>query len=285
MGLGRILADWAKRRHPAVAAWPWHELFGGGSACLAGLLILSIAAFDPRDEAFPSGRAVAFVAGLVFFLTGVAILLPALARGRHASLAQTVVVASLLSAFAAVPALIVRRQPAPPFLVSVLVVGVLALLAWDQVLKTWIPRKAIRLSLYAGLLLIAVVVARHYPAPGESQAEAELATPVFEPVTLELQRDSVVASATLRVTFDPPIAMPRGFHYWICIVPKGAPVFSQGLWAYLKPGDSAIDLTAPAEPGHYEVRLRPHMNAILASRPLIVRPLGTNEIRPDVEAR
>jgi hypothetical protein len=285
MGLGRVIGEWVKRRHPAIAAWPWNEILGGGSACLVGLVILSIGALEPSDDAFPSGRGAVFVAGLVFFLTGVAILLPALARGRHASLAQAVVVASLLSAFAAVPALIVFSDPALPWLVSVLVVGALALLAWDQVLKQWIPRTALRLSLYAGLLVVAVVVARRIPALGEGPAQGEAQTPVFEPVTLELQRDSVVAGGTLRVTFDPPIAMPRGFHYWICIVPKHAPVFSQGRWAYLDPGASAIDLTAPDEPGDYEVRLRPHMNAILASRALVVRPVGTREPRPDVEER
>jgi len=279
MRLGRVVGDWVRRRHPAVSVWSWHELSGGGIACLVGLGIVSIAALDPRDHAFPQGRPAVYVAGLVFFLAGVASLLPALTRGRDASLAQAVVTAGLLSAFAAVPALIALRGGALPLFASVVVVGGLALAVWDLVLRRWIPRKAIRLSLYAGLLLVAGVAARR--DPGDRQAE----TPAFEPVVLALQRDSVAAGEAVRVTFDPPIAMPAGYRYWVCIVPRGAEVSSYGRWAYLEPGASAVDLTAPDRPGDYEVRLHPHPNAVIASRPLVVRALGTPQRRPEVEAR
>jgi len=139
---------------------------------------------DPRDEAFPAGRPVVFVAGLVFFLAGVAILTPVLTRGRDASLAQGVVAASLISVFAAVPVLIALREGALPLLVSVGILGVLALVAWDHVLKRWIPRKTVRLWLYAGLLLVAAVGARLHPALGGKPvglpAEAPAEAPVSE---------------------------------------------------------------------------------------------------------
>jgi hypothetical protein len=240
---------------------------------------------DPSDAAFPSGRPVVFVTGLVFLLAGVAIMIPEWAGGRDASIAHAVVIATLLSAFAAVPALIALHEGALPPLGAAAFVGILATWAWDHVLKRWLPRAAIRLALYAALLLAAVVVARRDPVLEAKLASPQAPAPTFEPVALELQRHSVVAGGTVRVTFDPPIAMPPGYHYWICIVPKGAEVARQGLRSDLAPGASAIDLTAPDMPGDYEVRLHPHYNAVIAMRPLVVRSPGREEPRPEVEAR
>jgi len=267
MGLGRRFEDWLKRRHPRIAAWPWHEICGAGLACLVGLAIMLISVLDARDDAFPSGRPVAFLAGLVFFLAGVAIARPALARRQGTTLLQRAVVATLLSAFAAVPVLLALGGGALPLFASVAVLALLALAAWDGVIKRLIPRRAMRLSLYAGLVIVAGAVLQAGP---REPAATPPAAPLFEPVALAVESETVTAGGTVHVTFDRPISMPRGYGYWISIVPKEAPVHAQGLWTYLAPGAMAAELPAPDEPGDYEVRLHPHLNAVLSSAALVV---------------
>lgn len=286
MGLGRAIGDWVKRRHPRIAAWPWHEISGCGLACLIGTAIMLISVFDPRDDAFPAGRPVVFAAGMVFFVAGLAILSPALVRGRHATALQGAFGATLLTGFAAIPVMLVLGgDRALPWLASIAVLGVLVLVAWSRVLQRLIPRRAARLWLYAGLAIgitgAAAAVRSRLPGAGHEPAQAG---PVFEPVTLTLERGTVAPGDVVYMTFDRPITMPRGYGYWVCIVPAGAPVHSQGLWAYLVPGVTSAELEAPKTPGEYEVRLHPHMNAVLASRPLLVSAAAPPRVRPDVEA-
>jgi len=244
-----------------------------------------ISVFDPRDDAFPEGRPVVFVAGLVFFFAGVAILVPALGRGRDTTALQAAIGTTLLSGFAAIPVLIALGGHALPLVASIAVLGVLVMVAWDRVVELLIPRWAARLCVYAGLVLALAFVAGRRPTAGPARQRAQ-AGPVFERVTLGVERDAVAPGDPVRVTFDPALAMPPGFRYRICIVPTGSEVHGQGRWCSdLDQGVTAVELEAPHETGEYEVRLHPHPNAVIASVPLLVRTGAMPRTRPDVERR
>lgn len=52
---------------------------------IVGVAIMLISVLDSRDDAFPAGRPAAFIAGVVFFLAGLAIFLPSLAEAARRS--------------------------------------------------------------------------------------------------------------------------------------------------------------------------------------------------------
>jgi hypothetical protein len=117
---GRLRGSVTKPRRPD---WP-PELAGGGLSWLIGTAIILISFLDPRDDAFPEGRGVVLLAGLVFLVAGVAVLVPALARRRDTALLQSAIGATLLWLFAAIPLLIVLGgSRGLPLLASIAVPG------------------------------------------------------------------------------------------------------------------------------------------------------------------
>ncbi|NUN47202.1 MAG: hypothetical protein HUU15_00035 [Candidatus Brocadiae bacterium] len=280
-GGARGIARAVIRRYPGVANWPWSLISGAGLCSGIGLVIMLVSVFNPDDAAFPSGRGVAFAAGLVFFLAGVGIAGPTLSRSGDRGPLQGIVVAALLTAFAAVPLGIAIQSPDLPVAVAAVILAGVALAGWDFVLRRWISRLALRLPLYAGvLLLVGVGASRLTRATGPTARG-----PVFEPVTVRVEDHSVVAGEPVRIHFDRPLTMPYGYHYQVVIVPRGVEVFASGRWSYVNPGAAFLELEAPDQPGDYEVRLKPHMNAVLSSCPLSVRPGETPERPPDFEKR
>lgn len=74
-----------RRRLQAWRAWikgpQGNQVLGGTVALLMGLMIFLVGIFDPREDAFPSGRVPVFLAGLAFSAAGASILLEALWKG------------------------------------------------------------------------------------------------------------------------------------------------------------------------------------------------------------
>jgi hypothetical protein len=94
--------------------------------------------------------------------------------------------------------------------------------------------------------------------------------PVFPSVAVSTERVQVEPGELVHVLFDRPVTMPPDYTAVVAIVPDGAPVQDSGSWAYLEPAATDVHVQAPSTPGLYEVRLKPHLNAVLATAPLRV---------------
>jgi drug/metabolite transporter (DMT)-like permease len=66
---------------------------------LAGIALMAISIFDPRDDAFSSGRGVVFASGCVFFLAGVAVAAQNIQDTRWRNVVQTCAGTLLLGGF------------------------------------------------------------------------------------------------------------------------------------------------------------------------------------------
>lgn len=91
-----------------------------------GLLLLAVARFDSREDAFPSGRGPVYAAALAFILVGLMVLINSI-NSRYKKLALTINGTLLLAAMGAVPAILVLRGDSPAFLMVVSVLPCLAL--------------------------------------------------------------------------------------------------------------------------------------------------------------
>jgi drug/metabolite transporter (DMT)-like permease len=104
---------------------------------LAGLALAAIAAFDPRDSAFSSGRLPVAAAGAVFFFAGLAVVIDGLEtryRGALLALNGTIVLLS----FACVPLLIAWKSGVSfPLLIAVLVLLSLAGMALRATIRSF----------------------------------------------------------------------------------------------------------------------------------------------------
>lgn len=67
---------------------------------VAGIALMAISIFDPRDEAFSSGRGAVFAAGCVFFFAGVSVAAQNISDFRWRTLVQTCAGTLLLGGFA-----------------------------------------------------------------------------------------------------------------------------------------------------------------------------------------
>lgn len=114
---------------------------GGLVPIIIGVAFMLVAVFDPRDEAFPSGRMAVVAAGAVFVLAGNAVLINAL-KTRYRRLLLTLNGTFLLLSFASVPLLLSlgktgERLLLVPFFICIIlvVVGVGALLRESRPLR------------------------------------------------------------------------------------------------------------------------------------------------------
>lgn len=57
------------------------------------------------------------------------------------------------------------------------------------------------------------------------------------------------------VSFAAPLVEVSGEQYWMTVVPQGEPDSQWGQWQYVSAGTTNVTLSAPPEPGAYEVRL------------------------------
>jgi hypothetical protein len=127
-------------------------------------------------------------------------------------------------------------------------------------------RKPSRLQTAAGALVVIFLLAVPLSLALRSElGRSRLSAPVrFEPVQIVLEGKIIAPGDTLRIGFDPPLPVPKGYNYFISLVPPEAPVHHYGTWTYLQPSTTAAVLIAPKDEGLYELRLHPHLNAVLA---------------------
>jgi len=160
MGIGGVVLRWTAKYFPRLAVLPWDIILGGGVAILVGLAFMLVSFFDTREEAFPEGRPVVFLAGLAFFLAGVAIVTPVFFGGNETTLAQTIVGATLVTAMTSVPLLLAANTKAFPLYSSIGIMGMITLFAWRSVARRILPRKKYRYPLYGVATLILYIVTR-----------------------------------------------------------------------------------------------------------------------------
>jgi hypothetical protein len=101
-------------------------MIGGATAILFGLFVMVMPLVDPSFLSEGVPRWIGVSAGAVFFLTGLLVLRSTTHRGAAHDLANTILVAVLVTAFAAVSMVF------PP---SAVFVGYLAVLCWMQVYR------------------------------------------------------------------------------------------------------------------------------------------------------
>ena len=243
---------------------------------LIGVAITLIAIYDPRDEAFPAGRPVVFLAGLLFLLAGLAIVSRSLTRSGGGTLFESILAAAIVTLFGSIPLLLALRSHIVPLPIigSVAVMGILVLVCWSSVLRRVVRDKKYRYLLYAVALLALSGLAH---LRGAKDVPPAPALPTFPEVYMSVEQETVFAGEDVTVTFDGPLVMPEGFGYWVCIVTPDSPISAQGEWRYLTPGTREVTLKAPETPGAYEVRLHPYRNLVLSRRTFLVRDPKDND--------
>jgi hypothetical protein len=96
--------------------------------------------------------------------------------------------------------------------------------------------------------------------------------PVFEPVVLSLDREAVYAGAEVGVRFDRPFHVPAGYGCFVCIARPATDVGFGNTWVYFASGATEVLVGTPITPGDYEIRLHPHLSAVVARLPISVLP-------------
>jgi hypothetical protein len=67
---------------------------------------------------------------------------------------------------------------------------------------------------------------------------------------------SAAAGQQIEVVYAKPMKnSPKGDRYWITITHAGAADAEWGAWVYVEDGATSTTLSAPTEPGQYEIRL------------------------------
>lgn len=267
-GGGKRLVTWVGRRFPRLAALPWDAVAGGGIAMIAGIALMTISIYDPRDRAFGAGRPPVFLAGLVFFLIGVAVVATVLERAHRAVL-QAIAGVSLITGMSLVVLMMAIDHRSPLVVAGAGAMTVLAATMWNHLLVRWIPHRRSRAVVCVAIALALPVLAAALRSP--------LATPVpplsdAAPSEIEfaVERTGAFPGEMVSVRLARPLSMPPGYYYWITVVAPDAPVHSYGWWQYVTPGATEVSARMPQQVGEYEVRLHADLNRVVGAQRIVV---------------